>query len=80
MLEQSEGRPAPEVTDAFCGAWRHTLVATDFTVGCSLLAVTVSASPGDLRDRAGSLFGDWRTLLARLLTAWGVYPNRTQPH
>lgn len=71
-LAELRGSDAEEIVRAFTAAWRQGLVYTDFAVGCSILAVTASAGPGRLRDRAGQLFRDWRTLLADLLVAGGV--------
>ncbi|MDQ4212575.1 TetR/AcrR family transcriptional regulator [Microbacterium capsulatum] len=62
------------VVQAFLDGWRRGLELTDFAVGCSLLAVTTSAGPGELRAKAGVLFRDWRALLARLLRDGGADP------
>lgn len=71
-LDGLSGRSPDEVARVFLDAWRRMLVATDFSVGCSLLAVTVSAGTGPLRDRAGEHFRAWREHLSRLFTAAGV--------
>lgn len=71
-LGQLRGSGPEDIVRAFTGAWRQGLIHTDFAVGCSLLAVTASAGPGQLRDRTGELFRDWRALLAELLEAGGV--------
>ncbi|HAN23998.1 MAG TPA: TetR/AcrR family transcriptional regulator, partial [Microbacterium ginsengisoli] len=65
------GEPPAEVAASFIAVWRRTLVATDFAVGCSLLAVTASTD-GPLRDTAGALFGGWIDALDARLVATGV--------
>ncbi|WP_433673736.1 TetR/AcrR family transcriptional regulator [Microbacterium gorillae] len=76
-LGQLRGSGPEDIVRAFTGAWRQGLIHTDFAVGCFLLAVTASAGPGQLRDRTGELFRDWRALLAELLEAgeW-ISPRR----
>ncbi|MBS1697239.1 MAG: TetR/AcrR family transcriptional regulator [Actinobacteria bacterium] len=75
-LDALSGQSAEAVAIAFLDGWRRMLVVTGFQMGCSLLAVTVSAGEGPLRARAGAHFRDWRALLARLLTDAGVEPGR----
>lgn len=65
------GTPA-EIVAGFLAMWRKNLVATDFAVGCPLLAVTVSATGGGLNDEAGALFRQWRAGLATLFSNAGV--------
>lgn len=71
-LGRLSGQPPEIIAASFLDGWRRMLVATDFAVGCSLTAVTVSAGPGALREQTGEVFRDWRGLLARLLTDAGV--------
>lgn len=71
LVGEFTGDTPVEVVASFIAVWRHTLVATDFAVGCSLLAVTASTD-GPLRDTAGTLFGGWIDALAARLVATGV--------
>jgi TetR/AcrR family transcriptional regulator, lmrAB and yxaGH operons repressor len=71
-LDRLAGRAPAEVVAAFTGWWRRGLEATDFAVGCSLVAVTASAGPGALRDDAGALFGRWIARLAELFEEAGA--------
>lgn len=77
-LEQLAGQDPTAVVRAFTDGWRRGLELTDFAVGCSLLAVTTSTGAGELREKAGGLFRDWRGLLARLFVASGVDPAAAQ--
>lgn len=71
-LERLAGRDPRGIVDGIGSWWRRSLEATDFAVGCSLLAVGVSAEPGALRTRSGELFRDWIGALASLLRRAGV--------
>ncbi|MFE6254714.1 TetR/AcrR family transcriptional regulator [Agromyces sp. NPDC057865] len=71
-LEASRGRPAPDVAAGFIDAWRRLLVATDFTVGCAVAAVTVDAETSELVERGGEVFRQWTATLCELLTVGGV--------
>src|ERR1700742_4205407 len=47
LTEPSRGLPAAGIVDAFAGLWRAVLVRSEFSAGCAVLAVTVSADvPG----------------------------------
>lgn len=70
------GRPATEIVETFFAWWRLGLVASDFAVGCSLVAVTASAGPGELRTQTGGLFLEWRGVLEDLLRTGGVTDAR----
>src|SRR6478609_9750611 len=67
LLDALEGRDPAEIAAGFLQMWRALLVATDARVGCSVLAVTVSAPPGELRDAAAAVFAGWRGRIAELL-------------
>jgi AcrR family transcriptional regulator len=72
LLDALEGRGPVQITSTFLGMWRSLLMATDTRVGCSVLAVTVSAPPGELRDAAGDVFAAWRGRLAELFASSGA--------
>ncbi len=72
LLDSLEGRGPVDIAQGFLQMWRSLLVATGTRVGCSVLAVTVSAPAGELRDAAGSAFASWRARIAELLTAGGA--------
>ncbi len=72
LLDGLEGKSPVAVVDAFMAMWRVVLVRSDLSVGCSVLAVTVSADSDQLRDVAGEIFSAWRFKLARLFDAQGV--------
>ncbi len=72
VLDRLEGSSPAAVVDGFMAMWRTVLDRSDFTAGCSVLAVTVSAETPELRERAGEIFKAWRGRLAHLLTAGGM--------
>lgn len=75
-LRDLAGRTPAEVVDTFFRWWRLGLAATDFAVGCSLVAVTASAGPGELREETGGLFREWRGVLENLLARGGIADAR----
>ncbi|WP_447587413.1 TetR/AcrR family transcriptional regulator [Microbacterium lacticum] len=71
-LAHLKGLTPVEIVDGFSRNWRAMLLATDYALGCSLLAVTTSAGPGELRNGAGVAFERWITAISELLEEAGV--------
>jgi len=71
-LDRLDGRDPEHVVESFAAWWRTGLERSDFAVGCSLVAVTTSAGPGELRTEAGALFAQWVARLAELFAHAGV--------
>lgn len=72
ILDGLDGASRVEIVDGFIGLWRSLLEHTDFGVGCSVLAVTVSAGDADLLAGAAGVFRAWTDRLARLLDDAGM--------
>jgi AcrR family transcriptional regulator len=72
VLDTFDGSSPSAVVDGFMAMWRTVLDRSDFSAGCSVLAVTVSAETPELRERAGEIFKAWRGRLAALLVTGGV--------
>ena len=72
FVDQLEGLPNDEVLAAFLRMWRSVLTRSDFSAGCSVLAVTVAPSSPELLDRAAAVFRAWRGRLAALLESGGL--------
>lgn len=72
LMESLRGRSPAEIAEGFGGMWRAVLTMSDFTAGCSVLAVTVAADSPDLSSLAQSIFATWRERLADLLVESGV--------
>jgi len=72
VLDRLEGSTPTAIVDGFMAMWRSVLDKSNFTAGCSVLAVTVSAETPELRERAGEIFKAWRARLAQLFAASGV--------
>jgi TetR/AcrR family transcriptional regulator, lmrAB and yxaGH operons repressor len=72
LVNRAEGSSATDVTTHFIGMWREVLVRSNFTAGCSVLAVTIATDSPDLLDHAATVFRTWRLRLAELLQQGGL--------
>jgi TetR/AcrR family transcriptional repressor of lmrAB and yxaGH operons len=72
LIERSAGSPAEDVTTHFLAMWREVLVRSNFTAGCSVLAVTIATDSPDLLEHAATVFRGWRLRLAELLIEGGL--------
>jgi TetR/AcrR family transcriptional repressor of lmrAB and yxaGH operons len=79
LLDGLDGGNAVEIVDGFLAMWRSVLGRSNFTAGCSVLAVTVSADSPDLLAKAGAVFRAWQGRLATLLAAGGVPAAEATP-
>jgi TetR/AcrR family transcriptional repressor of lmrAB and yxaGH operons len=72
LMERSAGDSAEDITAHFLGMWREVLVRSNFTAGCSVLAVTIATDSPDLLEHAATVFRTWRARLAELLADGGL--------
>jgi TetR/AcrR family transcriptional regulator, lmrAB and yxaGH operons repressor len=72
LIERSRGQSAEAVTTHFIGLWREVLVRSNYTAGCSVLAVTIATDSSDLLGHAATVFRTWRERLAELLREGGL--------
>jgi TetR/AcrR family transcriptional repressor of lmrAB and yxaGH operons len=72
LLEPSAGQPAATVTARFLEMWRQVLVRSEFTAGCSVLAVTIATDAPDLLEHTAGVFRSWRVRLGELLHQGGL--------
>jgi len=78
LLSSFSGRGPVEIVDGFFAMWRAVLERSQFSAGCSVLAVTVAGSHGSSDDSdvllraAGQVFRGWQAALASVLQAGGV--------
>jgi TetR/AcrR family transcriptional repressor of lmrAB and yxaGH operons len=85
LLRSFAGRSPVEIVDGFLGMWRAVLERSQFSAGCSVLAVTVAGSNGSSGDSdgllraAGQVFRSWQSALAAVLTAGGVPAADAEP-
>jgi AcrR family transcriptional regulator len=85
LLQSFEGRSPVEIVDGFFAMWRAVLERSQFTAGCSVLAVTVAGShrssgdPDGLLRAAGQVFRSWQSALAAVLAAGGVPAAAAEP-
>lgn len=76
VLDRLEGRSAVEVAQGFFALWRSVLTASEFGVGCAVLAVTIASDGDELLDAARDVFRQWAQRLAELLAGGGVPADR----
>jgi TetR/AcrR family transcriptional regulator, lmrAB and yxaGH operons repressor len=72
LIDGSGATSALDITKHFLGMWRETLVRSNYTAGCSVLAVTIATDSPDLLAHAANVFRTWRLRLAELLAAGGL--------
>ncbi len=72
VLDSLDGMSAPEIVDGFMAMWRAVLDRSDFSAGCSVLAVTVSSDSAAAVEQAGGVFRAWTARLTELLARAGV--------
>ena len=72
LLDGLAGRPNTEILDAFLRMWRAVLDRSQFSAGCSVLAVTIAPSSPELLEHASAVFRAWRGRLAELFEGGGL--------
>jgi TetR/AcrR family transcriptional regulator, lmrAB and yxaGH operons repressor len=72
LIDRAAGMSAADVTAHFIGMWREVLVRSNYTAGCSVLAVTIATDSPDLLEHASTVFRTWRLRLAELLRDGGL--------
>ncbi|MDQ1571548.1 MAG: TetR/AcrR family transcriptional regulator, lmrAB and yxaGH operons repressor [Actinomycetota bacterium] len=72
LVNRVAGATAEEVTAHFVGMWREVLVRSNYTTGCSVLAVTIATDSADLLSHTATVFRTWRLRLAELLEQGGL--------
>jgi AcrR family transcriptional regulator len=72
VLDTLEGLPPAEIVTGFIAMWRAVLERSEYSAGCSVLAVTVSSETPELIDRAGGIFRAWTARLAELFSSGGM--------
>jgi TetR/AcrR family transcriptional repressor of lmrAB and yxaGH operons len=74
LLAAKAGASAREVTRYFIYLWREVLVRSNYSAGCSVLAVTVATDSVELLRGAADVFRAWREQLTSLLEQGGLAP------
>ena len=72
LIDRVAGSSAEVVATHFVGMWREVLVRSQFTAGCSVLAVTIATDSTELLAHTGAVFRTWRLRLAELLELGGL--------
>ncbi|MBY8858356.1 TetR/AcrR family transcriptional regulator [Nocardia sp. CA2R105] len=61
---------------AFPALWRDTVIDSDFTAGCPIVAAALGrADAPEAADAAGETFADWESILAERLRAERIAPE-----
>ncbi|MCU1527258.1 MAG: hypothetical protein JWP75_1021 [Frondihabitans sp.] len=71
-MEPARGSSADDIAARFLSLWRSVLTYSDYTTGCSVLAVTVASDSNDLLSHTAEVFRAWRAQLAELLQRGGL--------
>jgi len=82
LLRSFDGRSPVEIVDGFFAMWRAVLERSQFSAGCSVLAVTVAGSQGDsdgLLRAAGQVFRSWQDALTTVRAAAGGPAAAAEP-
>jgi TetR/AcrR family transcriptional repressor of lmrAB and yxaGH operons len=77
-IDQMTGEDAVKVTEGFLRLWHELLIRSNYTAGCSAVAVTVATDSKELLDRATSIFRSWRALLSQQLLKGGLSPKQAK--
>ena len=72
VLDALDGLPGAGIVDGFMAMWRAVLERSEFSAGCSVLAVTVSSDSASAVEQAGGVFRTWTNRLTELLRRAGV--------
>ncbi|UFS58854.1 TetR/AcrR family transcriptional regulator [Subtercola endophyticus] len=72
LLSSAPGTSPVDITAHFVNMWRHVLVRSQYTAGCSVLAVTVATDSPDLLSHTANVFRAWRLRLTELLVSGGL--------
>ena len=75
LLDGLAGLPNDEILDAFLRMWRAVLDRSQFSAGCSVLAVTIAPSSPELLEHTAAVFRAWRGRLADLFEHGGLTPD-----
>ncbi|MBF6172221.1 TetR/AcrR family transcriptional regulator [Nocardia blacklockiae] len=77
IRELTAGADLAACVAAFPALWRETVVSSDFTAGCPIVAAALGrAEAPAAADAAGASFADWEQILAERLRAERVAPER----
>ena len=72
QMASKAGSSPVEITEHFLSLWREVLIRSNFTAGCSVLAVTIATDSPELLEDAANVFRTWRTTLAALFEQGGM--------
>jgi TetR/AcrR family transcriptional repressor of lmrAB and yxaGH operons len=66
------GDTPEKITEGFLGLWRYLLTTSNFTAGCSAVAVTVATDSPMLLERTTSIFRSWQQQLSKQFVEAGL--------
>jgi AcrR family transcriptional regulator len=71
-IKKLAGKNPVEITEGFFELWRQLLIRSNYTAGCSAVAVTVATDSKELLDSATSIFRSWQNVLTDLFKSAGL--------
>jgi AcrR family transcriptional regulator len=71
-IKKLAGKNPTEITEGFLELWRQLLTYSNYTAGCSAVAVTVATDSKELLDSATSIFRSWQHTLTDLFKSAGL--------
>ncbi len=79
-LERGAASDPVAAFDAFLEGYRRELLASEFRVGCPVVAVAIESREDDagVQDQAGAAFARWTEVLTANLGAAGIAPDRAR--
>ena len=72
------GKDVVGIAEGFLELWRQLLVRSNYTAGCSAVAVTVATDSSELLESATSIFRTWQSTLTELFEAAGLPRNTAE--
>jgi TetR/AcrR family transcriptional repressor of lmrAB and yxaGH operons len=71
-ISKLAGKDTVGITEGFLELWRQLLLRSNYTAGCSAVAVTVATDSSDLLKNATSIFRSWQSTLTEIYESAGL--------
>jgi TetR/AcrR family transcriptional regulator, lmrAB and yxaGH operons repressor len=71
-ISKLAGKDTAGITEGFLELWRQLLLHSNYTAGCSAVAVTVATNSSDLLENATSIFRSWQSTLTEIYESAGL--------
>jgi AcrR family transcriptional regulator len=71
-ISKLAGKDTVGITEGFLELWRQLLLRSNYTAGCSAVAVTVATDSNKLLENATSIFRSWQSTLTEIYESAGL--------